>query len=314
MRTESFTQIQHKLREIFFEQELIHISRIFDFVGAVEGVKPVSRIVTNESYFEKLQESCAILGVYIARSPFKLRLHRSALGGIFLSEANTDDENAEKIYIYISKDSALIDETIQLDTKGGKQDAISIQRMGRLFGYPDCCIDNYNKFLLNNEERLYVQLERTPIKKSYYFYNNKLCTLFGQLCLITDMYPCSFACANAAKLAKGLLEAATTYFPDFSSEVLSGLRRPILLINIFVFQFLIYAVNSNSLEYDSKGMSLPNISQNVKEIIMNNNKIVFTNNELLFHRDKVCTAKMPVKRNPIKEGGARLFIFDSDLD
>lgn len=200
MHTENFVHIQQKLYEIYFKQNLLPLSKIY----TIEGVKPVSRVVTNESHFETLQNLFEpMMNVHIERSPFKLLIQaRSNTSGVLLAQVDADNPYAENIYVYISRDQEKMDALIQLDAL----EKDPYQQTGHLLGYPKCCMDNYYKSIIGAADRLYVEFENTPIQKSYYFYNNRICSLFRQHSLISDMYPCSFACPNSAKLAKALLQ------------------------------------------------------------------------------------------------------------
>ena len=311
MHTKNFAQTQQKLHEIYFKQELLPRSKIYDVLGAIEGVKPVSRVATNEANFETLQNLFEpIVDVHIARSPFKLLVQaQNNTSGVFLTQVDSDNLDAENIYVYISRDQEKMDALIQLDAL----EKYPHQQTGHLLGYPKCCMDSYYKSIVGATDRLYVELENTPIQTSYYFYNNRLCSLFRQHSLISDMYPCSFACQNSARLAKALLEVVTIYFPEFSAEVATFIKRPILIINQFAFQFLSFSANSDRLQYNPGEMSTPGIPQEFTQIVRNNNNILFTTDKLQFYRDHICTEEIPIKRNPPKEEGARLFIFDTDL-
>ena len=311
MNTENFVQTQQKLHEIYFKRNLLPLSKIYDVVGAIEGVKPVSRVVTNEANFETLQQLFEpIMDVHIARSPFKLLVQaQSNTSGTFLTQVNADDPDAEDIYVYVSRDRTKMEALIQLDVL----EKDPHQQIGHLLGYPKCCMDSYYRSIVGAADRLYVEIENTPIQKSYYFYNNRLCSLFRQHSPVSDMYPCSFACPNSAKLARACLEAVTRYFPQFSVEVITLIKKPILIINQFAFQFLSFSVDSDGLQYNPGEMSTPGIPQEFAQIVRSNNKILFASDKLQFCRDHICTEEISIKKNPPKEEGARLFIFDTDL-
>ncbi|MDE0553099.1 MAG: DUF483 domain-containing protein [Candidatus Poribacteria bacterium] len=314
MNNNNFQRVRQALKKLFFQEGAINTRCIFDIIGGVEGIKPVSQIVVGQEDLAKLKEFGEITGLCVAASPFKLiATARTLEGSLILEATNATDPPSEYIFVYISKDQSKIDAVIPIDAQTNDQKTEAEHRTsGHLFGYPDCCIDNYIKsFRL---EPLHVQIENTPIVDSYYFYNNRFTALFNQHNLIPEMYPCSFTCEKSAKFAQALLEGARKYFSDFPSEVTDFIKRPILIIEQFAFQFLSYSTDPEIFRYNPGEVSAAGIPPDIAEIVRSSNKVQIDNDNLIFYRSDTPTKEIPIKENPIKEGGARLFIFNSDIE
>lgn len=314
MTSDDFKRVQQKFQELFFQEDPIPTWCLFDIIGGLEGIKPVSQMAARQSDLAKLQELGTITGTHIVGSSFQLRAKSRTLEGRLIFEAaSVTDPDSEYIFIYISKDRTKIDEVIRIDAQADEEKSIADHiKSGGLFGYPACCIDSYVISL--HLDPLHAQLENTSIAEDYYFYNNRFSSLFNQYNLIAEMYPCSFACKKSAEFAHALFEGTQKYLPDFLSEVTTLIKRPILIIEQFAFQFLSYSVDLDFFRYNPGEVSAAGIPPDIAEIVRGNNKIQFGGDHLVFYRDDVRTTEIPTKKNPVKEKGARLFVFNADLD
>ena len=120
--------------------------------------------------------------------------------------------------------------TCGLAFRSARAQRVDSPELGRLLGYPACCIEGYGEIVRG---RPWVEkLIDAPSNSPYSVFANKLGYLFrGSPSFLPDYYPCSLACGAAAALGRENYLGLREFGLDSLAESMkSKLSRPIVYL------------------------------------------------------------------------------------
>lgn len=227
----------------------------------------------------------------------------------------SDEKLFDKFNIYISKSEKLADKARRVDPSfkiinHHKQftDVLDdIYQFSELMSYPQCCIKEYIKNVLDNNKVSTAKIFLKPPKKISFLLNNILNGVSNHY--LSFHLPCSFACQKTLDYQRKIFNKIKQVSPAFAKEIKNYLKRPYLIFlnpslsNIYVSwdkrKGFIFdgSVKGNSLIYSRAVYFQTNYPdyQNVKlakefNLLMNKikqgNKIIFEKNNFQTYRDK----------------------------
>lgn len=258
------------------------------------GVKPVIRICLDELFFneKKLKE----LNIFCKQFGVELYLVR-------LSEMFGSKLEKPLMVLYLSLSRALAERAYSADKIGDRI------LLGKLLGYPECCIRAFMTNLSNFAETDHIRatLERTKTKPSLYcnnIYNfdSKLSSgsvfetfamnyqIFGQLepFFLIRHVPCSFDCPKSIELGEKTSKLLFKENKILHKNIFSALGRIILYFDYFNWLVFDGKISGDTLVYNKILPYQSLISKNIVKEFMygnrlnwgDNNIVIFKNNEL----------------------------------
>lgn len=175
-------------------------------------LKPVSRLVISESGLDSMKETCEKLGLHYSVGTFKI------INKICMMD--NDADVAADYFVYFSKD-----ESLPLKAKLAEEE-FEDDKVGKLFGYPKCCREFYNK---NYKEAKQFGNNLAPMihKNSSHFHylTNNLLQKFGYS--LISHFPCKHNCMETIKYAKEANKILEKENPALAFEIRQRLRGPI---------------------------------------------------------------------------------------
>jgi MoaA/NifB/PqqE/SkfB family radical SAM enzyme len=220
------------------------------------GFKKIIRYMQHEEDLKKVFEDARKKNLYYETADFFIK-KSDADGLIRKAKDEADGGNAQKI-VYISSFKKRIRDIKNLEKKLFAGEALGIEetaditkKIGKLFEYPECCIDFFSKYLLLTTSELnFILLEKS---KSFFWQLNSLDPKLGLL----PHVPCGFDCkksldfarkafgtlkkcegANAAAKIKDYLQSPFLYFKSGRFIRLEGFLKDgsFYYENIFYFE------------------------------------------------------------------------------
>lgn len=206
------------------------------------------------------------------------------------------------IYIYkdinkpmcvISKDESILKKIYLYDNN-----TLSTEKVGRLLGYPDCCI----KFFRSKHDKKLLPLktkENTKTKIDYklnYLFNfdsriktediNYVDRLYQNKYQCWNKYliphmPCSFDCKPSMEYASKLFSMIEKEFPEYAKELKLYLSSPILFINDY--EFMVFegkVLENNTIQYKNLLRVNNLIDKKIFDIISQGNELKLLENEI----------------------------------
>ena len=217
--------------------------------------------------------------------------------------------------LYISKDSKIIDDSIDISIK--ERDSTDkkrwqyINKMGEYFGYPECCrkrfiefirSTDYNIFPFYNERVHLYSLMKMPIN---YLFNS-----FNTSYRLINHIPCSGECDRTRRIAARMLSLFKESCTDIFNDIVRELKYPVLAWNEN--QFLILKGNflGDRIEYsDVRINRIPSEEEgkcpydiNIVNHFRKGNKVITDDNYIYIYKDEELV-------NTIKRNGAELIHF-----
>jgi len=216
------------------------------------GFKPVIRIHLDSHFLtpENFQE------VWRSVSPFKILISRfdSTFQGARIQEP--------EYCAYLSLDSAKARAAFKAEKNNDKK------ALGRLLGYPDCCVENFIKYNPERDSDLVIKAAlSTTLKPSFYcnsIFNLESKISSSQVKLLSrhpevfqDSFylflvghvPCSFDCQRSIKIGKKTLEILKKEIPSLAQEIEFALKKPVLYFDYLNWAIFEGCVRGNQLFY-----------------------------------------------------------------
>jgi len=214
---------------------------------------------------------------------------------------------AQKLTAIIGKNKLILDQAKNIDLSFSGYHRIF--KMGKILGYPECCINEFIKEFIARQNLPLFSLKNCIRKdkldfKLNYLYSfetrvlahpstelNKLNRLdyLGWNKYLIPHIPCSFECRTSKKYAQKPFSIIKKYSPNYVQELKFYLKNPILFINDYEFIIFKGRVNNNSIIYKkiinpnnlTKKPFLNMVNRGNQIVINNGNIQVFKNNVLL---------------------------------
>lgn len=200
-------------------------------------LKPVTHFLLNKNRLEDAKKVLDELGLIMV-----------------VSELTTYAGGHDDVLVYISKDPAKADEAHRAER------AIDHTTLGKLLGYPECCIKfftfNYEKARVMHDDYTLLALERTALEKYAWQLNTSLRYL--DLSLLSH-FPCSYQCAYSLDMAKRFAERIRRCAPHLYDDLISGLPTAVLYDNetgVHAFEGVEYT--DKGFRYGSVRLTRPN--------------------------------------------------------
>ncbi|XOA42780.1 MAG: DUF483 domain-containing protein [Candidatus Nealsonbacteria bacterium] len=100
------------------------------------------------------------------------------------------------------------------------------EKLGRLMGYPSCCIDSYME-CMNANKNIFGCMNITK-DSSFPFLINPFTKLVSNAYLISH-FPCSLSCKKSLKLAKAISKLIQSNYPRFYKKIYQYCHFPVLV-------------------------------------------------------------------------------------
>ena len=217
--------------------DILEQENVFDAVKQVCGtyIKAIEifsliydlRMVTRQGYYQsqmpKVRDLCYKQNLYLLESEFGLLNKDSAIfsdKGIITGKKNPN----AMIFVYISKE-----EDIARKAYAYEQEQ-NFEELGKLLGYPDCCISFFKK----NFEGFY-QDSRFFLKKSFAnskgmvfpFYNNLFLRYNGYA--IISHFPCRFNCNQSTQTGAKNIKILEKINSHISKHIIQMLKCRVII-------------------------------------------------------------------------------------
>lgn len=250
-----------------------------DFLAVTRGIKPVSRIGAVPMGLQKIIESCKKHGIK----------YKKVDQAVYSS--------SEKIsLIYISRSEKLIQQAAEAERKGNRE------KVGELFGYPECCTDFFIKNLFSEKrkdnEGYLIQSIFKNSSKPFPYYTNTIFndsskgntnlirseTFFqalGRYCLyFIPHHPCSFNCKKSINIGKDIRKIFLQEIPEYCKSLDYWLKKPAIVFDDNHFCAFEGEKKDKTLCYTKIIPELSFLKSEEKELISAGNKIIEENGVL----------------------------------
>ncbi len=241
--------------------------KALDILYVLEGAKPVSRIIVSER--DPLLSFLQELGLHVALSDFKIiqekdRSRNFSDKGIKVSR---DDPRTGDLFCYVSKKGSLADKARRAESRGNSV------ALGRLLGYPECCITQFKK-----EESAAAKRNNDFISYSFraskgisYPWQANYCMRVFDISLISH-FPCSFHCQGSLKIAVKNRDIIEKHDPDMAAYFSSALKGGV----IYTDGLGVFALNKLKIEKDhiSYQQVIPSTKNEFFSLLDSNSRII----------------------------------------
>lgn len=186
-------------------------SKAQEILLLLKDAKEVVRQGFYEAELSAIEEFCKENNLFLIKSKFKVLLEDKnqtfSNKGIRIPE---DDSRPGMFFIYLSKDEqkALFASYAELTNNPAE--------LGRLLGYPQCCIDFFCKNFNENN----TNLELPPTNQ----WTNL--SLRDKDAVLLSHFPCSSDCVESIKLAQKYFEAISQADPERGKELVIFMNLP----------------------------------------------------------------------------------------
>jgi hypothetical protein len=229
-------------KELIQSLSVIEERHLLELLAVYSGLKNVMRIhIANDKEYQVLSNYCKRNGMHLAHSEFRLKLSwTNDIGDQFYSDVPWEDDSAEEFIAYLTKeDISSLNRAVRIEIEGSHADA------GKLYGYPDCCCDNYDT-IANGQEWVEV-LAQTSQGTFFSPWANKLAYLVHEFTLFPDYFPCSYACIPTQELSKQYFElGAASGLSDFVEMQLALMSQTYLVASEGVFSFSDWSIDDQN--------------------------------------------------------------------
>lgn len=216
-------------------------SQLPEFISLNEGIKDSVRFITRLHKYGLLKNFFRGLGFYIEKSAFKVLTKKDTS----CERIPMDDPRSDDISVYISRYEADAKRLAYLHSVEELSDS---REMGKLLGYPECCIDFYvNGFLsqIGHPDFTFASLRNTKGKCSFLLNNlfwdntldDKRLEKNNYFYLISN-FPCSFNCEKSKQIGKRVLKAIRKYDEYIAEEIEKKLKNAVVYRNKADIDFL----------------------------------------------------------------------------
>jgi hypothetical protein len=100
-------------------------------------------------------------------------------------------------------------------------------RLGKAFGYPDCCVD----FFLRHNDWARQNTIAEAVRRSGSFRWETNCLTKHTPWMLSYHMPCSFDCAESIRYGRGVMEAVRAWDAEYADAIAAFMRRPCLMLS-----------------------------------------------------------------------------------
>lgn len=178
------------------------------------GVKPVMRIPVSANFgYKKFSSLCESLGLVTSLSDYTVKAPYTKQDVLAAGSAEGDH------FMYVSLKQELIEEA-------KKYDLHDQDRFGKLMGYPQCCIDYYQR--VSNSAPQHEVFDYFQTKRPFFWQNNYLLR-FNTHYYLHAYFICSFDCWKSRKKGDEIFQAIGDFDETYARKIEYHLKLPILL-------------------------------------------------------------------------------------
>jgi len=231
----------------------------------------------------------------------------------------------------ISKNQLLAERVTDLYHSGEGNDS-DIKMIGKLLGYPQCCVNNYLSYMrqgFHHDFSLITHETYQSSKKFNFLVNNLLnfstrvsnegvgnFTQYYQLNKNSGIsipvhyfqfifhIPCSYDCSESIQIGEQIRFLLKKYAPKIEEEVEHTLSKPILFFDLFELIIFDGYVENGILRYNKILPPLFSVNKGLLDNIKNGNRIIVSDQEIKVFKNDLCL--FTYKKKNIRDG----FIID----
>ena len=251
-------------------------TKAMEILYVLEDVKPAARLIVEE---EKANATIKFLeqnGLKTAKSNFKIQTFTDE-NKHYSNKGIKIPENSQikgQFFVYISKKKELAEKA-----KSAEQDN-NHKELGNLLGYPDCCIEFFEKNFSEASTDLTLKTLENSSDFKFPFYTN-IGARNMDLELINH-FPCNFNCKSSIEIAKKNLEIIRKHSEEFS-RIFEGMLKAAILYT------------------KDKGIFM------LRDLVLEKNKLTFSNiygssNNILYTQLKTNNELSIINKNHIRIG------------
>jgi len=206
-----------KLQQVFHS-----ITKSFEVLYVIEGIKPCARILVFEDELKKTIDFLYENKINSLISDFKVI--KQNLQSEFYSDKSTKTpkESSEKGYffVYLSKNGDIAEKAKLMEEKNNHVE------LGLLFGYPKCCCDFFEKNFGENKSDLTLKTLENSDGYEFPFYTNVAARHFDVSLL--NHFPHSFDCKPSIDIAKNNLKVIQKHSAQLAA-MFSGILQGVVI-------------------------------------------------------------------------------------
>ncbi len=230
------------------------LTAALELVYTCEGIKPCCRMIINYKRKGYLQDFCRNNGLHIEFADYKIIPSESTnqKGFSNMCRRGPLDKEEGNTYVYISKDADTAKKAKLFQKRGNDLE------FGRLLGYPECCVQFFERFKKKAEGRnMDFTLFGLDRLESFPFYNNYALRCFDVS--LIHHFPCSPDCAKSRHLAKNNMAFLKAKFPNIADFFERNLKSCVLYtLDKGVFCFSDYMWKEDKIFFSSVTSSTKN--------------------------------------------------------
>ena len=226
--------------------ERFNSRNVLEVVALLAGIKPVMRLVLDNSSRDVIESMLSQLGLHTVRSRWNLKeSYNTTLGDVYTELTESDDSENSSFVIMVSQKRETAEKAMHFEDSEEENGALE-----KLLGYPTCCVKSYRNV---NEAHDWLEelLVNTKHSDCYSWRANRISYLFSENSLFYDYFPCSLECGRTSEISRQILEAATSYGIRRECEKWrQEMCRPVLLRNGVVVQMREYSSHDRGGQLD----------------------------------------------------------------
>jgi hypothetical protein len=187
-----------------------------EIIQLINGVRSACRFTMSYQHEALLTKIASQLDLYCIRSSLPVEKYNSSYHIGRFNSTDTKDQNS-KFYYYLAKNNTVA--LLALFSEGTKPEL-----QGKLFGYPQCCINFFvSRFGKANEDLVY---EVAKGQEKYSFWNNRATKLLGYS--LISHFPCSWDCKFSEEIAKKTYFYLKEISPGYAGRTLKILNQNLM--------------------------------------------------------------------------------------
>lgn len=187
-----------------------------EVIQLINGVRSACRFTMSNQHEALLTKIATQLDLYYIRSGLPVEKYNNSfhIGGF--NSTDTKNQN-NKFYYYLAKNNTVA--LLALFSEGAEPEL-----QGKLFGYPQCCINFFvSRFGKGHEDLVY---EVAKAKEKCSFWNNRATKLLGYS--LISHFPCSWNCKFSEEIAKKTYFHLKKISPGYAGRTLKILNQNLL--------------------------------------------------------------------------------------
>ena len=261
--------------------------QIQEWLAVKHGIKPLLRTAIQPENFKNVEMICKEKGLFSLMKSFN-QLYGANLG----SPINI---------IYISKSEEVLRKAYL------SEKSMDRKLLGKLLGYPSCCVEFFSETLRNTKlyfpvktyiktgdkpsfltNNIFKMESRLDSKKLEIFQSNPdFADRVSHLFLISHI-PCSYNCKGSIKIGKKILRLLEREYPELAKEIVSILKKPLLFFNDFNWIVFDGKVDGTAVNYTSVLPPLSLMQESLVKKFSEGNKVEVGNEFIeIFKEDKM---------------------------